>query len=115
MGGAGDNCRDSARCPGMPKVNQSVVIDIEQLRVGMFIELDMGWMNHPFPVSSFRLSSLGQIHVLRMMGLKQVRYVPARSSSLWVRKMIANPSLKKRQAADIFWLDSEGERKQASP
>jgi hypothetical protein len=79
----------------------------------MFIELDMGWMNHPFPVSSFRLSSLGQIHVLRMMGLKQVRYVPARSS-LRVRKMIANPSLKKRQAAGIFWLDSEGERKQAS-
>ena len=60
-------------------MNQSVLIDIDQLRVGMFIQLDLGWMNHPFPMSSFRVSSQEQIHTLRELGLKQVRYVPAKS------------------------------------
>lgn len=56
------------------------LIDIEKLRVGMFIQLGLGWVNHPFPTGSFRLSSLEQIHTLRQLGLKQVRYVPAKSA-----------------------------------
>ncbi|HYN58587.1 MAG TPA: DUF3391 domain-containing protein, partial [Rubrivivax sp.] len=31
-------------------------IDVEELRVGMFIHLDLGWMSHPFPVGSFRIT-----------------------------------------------------------
>ncbi|WP_255437581.1 HD-GYP domain-containing protein [Comamonas flocculans] len=58
---------------------ESVLINIEMLRVGMYVQLDVGWMNHPFATSSFRLSSPAQIQVLRELGLKQVRYVPSRS------------------------------------
>lgn len=54
-------------------------IDVARLRVGMFIRLDVGWMNHPFPVSQFRLSSPAQIDVLRSTGLHQVRWSPALS------------------------------------
>lgn len=57
----------------------SELIDISRLQVGMFVELDIGWMSHPFPTSSFRISSPGQIDVLRSLGLKQVRYVPGQS------------------------------------
>lgn len=46
----------------------------------MFIQLDLGWINHPFPTSSFRLASAAQIRVLRELGLKSVRYVPAKST-----------------------------------
>jgi HD-GYP domain-containing protein (c-di-GMP phosphodiesterase class II) len=60
-------------------VNTSVLIDIGQLRVGMYIQLDMGWMNHPFPVSSFRVSSEEQIAALRALKLDQVRYIPSKS------------------------------------
>lgn len=47
----------------------------------MFVELDLGWMAHPFPTGSFRISSDKQIETIRSLGLKRVRYVPARSDA----------------------------------
>lgn len=61
------------------EVNSSILIDISQLRIGMYIQLDMGWMRHPFPVSSFRVASADQITTLRELGLTEVRYVPKKS------------------------------------
>jgi putative nucleotidyltransferase with HDIG domain len=55
------------------------LIDVGQLKVGMFIHLDLGWMSHPFPLSSFKLSSEDQLVILRRLGLKQVRWSPGRS------------------------------------
>lgn len=60
-------------------MNSSILIDISQLRVGMYIQLDVGWMRHPFPVSSFRVASAEQIATLRDLGLTEVRYVPKKS------------------------------------
>lgn len=57
----------------------TVLIDINQLRVGMYIQLDVGWMHHPFPTSSFKVANTGQIELLRSLGLQQVRYLPAKS------------------------------------
>lgn len=60
-------------------VPDSVLINVEELRVGMFVRLDIGWMNHPFPTSSFRITSADQIQVLRDLGLTQVHYLPSKS------------------------------------
>lgn len=54
-------------------------IEVSQLRVGMFIHLDLGWMAHPFPLSSFRIASADQIETVRGLGLARVRWDPARS------------------------------------
>jgi len=54
-------------------------IDVDELRVGMFIHLDLGWMHHPFPVGSFRISHAGQIDKIRGLGLKQLRWSPEKS------------------------------------
>jgi HD-GYP domain-containing protein (c-di-GMP phosphodiesterase class II) len=45
----------------------------------MFIQLDGGWLSHPFPLSSFRIASPEQIATLRGLGLKQLRWVPEKS------------------------------------
>ena len=55
-------------------------IDVAQLRVGMFIYLDMGWMDHPFPVSNFKISNQSQIDTLQSLGLEQIRYAPDKST-----------------------------------
>lgn len=55
------------------------LIDVSQLTVGMFIHLDLGWMSHPFPLSSFKIASSDQLLILRRLGLKQVRWSPAKS------------------------------------
>ena len=49
-------------------------IDVASLRVGMFVHLDLGWLAHPFPLSSFRISSEEQITTIRALGLKRVRW-----------------------------------------
>ncbi|TXI17209.1 MAG: HD-GYP domain-containing protein [Roseateles sp.] len=55
------------------------LIDVNQLAVGMFIHLDLGWMSHPFPLSSFKITSADQLLVLRRLGLTQVRWSPSKS------------------------------------
>ena len=51
----------------------------EQLRVGLYVELELGWMAHPFPKGSFKISSERQIETIRGLGLSRVRVLPARS------------------------------------
>ena len=57
----------------------SSTIAVEDLRVGMFIQLDGGWLSHPFSLSSFRIVSLDQITTLRGLGLARVRWSPEKS------------------------------------
>ncbi|MBA3058224.1 MAG: DUF3391 domain-containing protein [Gammaproteobacteria bacterium] len=57
-------------------------IEIHQLRPGMFIELELGWMSHPFPTGSFKIGSEKQLAVIRSLGLKRVRHFPAKSDPL---------------------------------
>nr|WP_315483281.1 HD domain-containing phosphohydrolase [uncultured Undibacterium sp.] len=50
-----------------------------ELQIGMYIYLDMGWMEHPFPVNSFELRTQEQIQKLRELGLQKIRYAPEKS------------------------------------
>ncbi len=61
------------------KSEESVWIDVALLRVGHYVELDVGWMAHPFPTGSFKISSLKQIDVIKGLGKKQVRVIPRKS------------------------------------
>jgi HD-GYP domain-containing protein (c-di-GMP phosphodiesterase class II) len=54
-------------------------IAVEELRVGMYIHLEGGWLSHPFPLSSFRIASAEQISTLRGLGLARVQWVPEKS------------------------------------
>ena len=64
----------------MKNAGSTIQIEIEALRVGMFVHLDVGWMSHPFPLSSFRIASPDQIAIIRTLGLKKVRYSPEQSA-----------------------------------
>jgi putative nucleotidyltransferase with HDIG domain len=69
--------------------NQSMWIDVAQLRRGLYVQLDLGWMDHPFPKGSFRIVSDEQISTIRSLGLSQVRYFPAQSDAA---ALVAEPS-----------------------
>jgi putative nucleotidyltransferase with HDIG domain len=61
------------------KNSNSSFIDTTEIQIGMFIELGLGWMSHPFPTSSFKVSSQKQIDIIAGLGLARVRYVPHKS------------------------------------
>ena len=54
-------------------------ITMDQLRVGVYIILDLSWFEHPFAFSHFKIKSEEQIQTIRSLGLKTVRYNPALS------------------------------------
>jgi HD-GYP domain-containing protein (c-di-GMP phosphodiesterase class II) len=57
----------------------STSIAVDDLRVGMYVQLDGGWLRHPFARSSFRISDAGQLTTIRGLGVQQVRWVPEKS------------------------------------
>lgn len=58
----------------------SAQIAVEDLRVGMFVHLDLGWWAHPFALSSFKITAPDQIATIRGLGLERVRWSPDKSS-----------------------------------
>ncbi len=55
------------------------LLDVKSLRLGLFVELDVGWLAHPFPIGSFKLTSAKQIDTIRGLGLERVRVNLAKS------------------------------------
>ena len=59
--------------------NQQHFIDVSQLQVGLYVHLDLGWMDHPFTLSNFKVKDEAQILTIKKTGLKKLRYDPERS------------------------------------
>jgi HD-GYP domain-containing protein (c-di-GMP phosphodiesterase class II) len=59
----------------------STNIATADLQVGMFVHLDLGWMSHPFALSSFRIADAEQIATIRALGLARVRWSPEQSDT----------------------------------
>ena len=47
----------------------------EQRTVGVYVELDVGWMAHPFPSGSFKVSTTQQIEAIQGLGAKRIRCI----------------------------------------
>ncbi len=61
------------------KRNDFDFVALEDLRIGLFVDLDLGWMAHPFATSRFKISSARQIEVLKGLGVKRIRCIPSQS------------------------------------
>ena len=59
--------------------NQPHFIEVGQLQIGLYVHLDLGWMDHPFTLSNFKLKDEEQILKIKKIGLKKLRYDPKRS------------------------------------
>ncbi len=55
------------------------LIAIDQVCIGMFIKLDLSWFQHSFPMSSFKITNEQQIKELKALNLKHIRYVPEKT------------------------------------
>ncbi|WP_263143807.1 HD domain-containing phosphohydrolase [Pseudomonas sp. RIT-PI-AD] len=62
----------------MPDSN-ALYIAPDQLCVGLYVQLDLAWWEHSFAFSNFKIKDEAQIKALHKLGLKKVRYDPARS------------------------------------
>lgn len=93
--------------------NPSELIDVSELRTGMYVELELGWMAHPFPTGSFRISSDKQIETIRGLGLKQVHYVPAKSDTS-IAGLHSQPTVGEEAAAQALAREREFRKQRAA-
>jgi len=66
--------------------SEAKFIDVSDLRVGMYVFLDLDWMKHPFALNSFRISSRDQIETIRGFGIGQIRWSPEQSDPDVIRE-----------------------------
>lgn len=62
----------------MPE-NKSSYINVNELKIGHYVYLDVGWMHHSFTFNSFQISTDTEIAEIRSLGIRQIRYDPDRS------------------------------------
>lgn len=65
----------------MQGTGEFVSVDIDQLQVGMYVTLDLNWMEHQFLTNSFKIKNEKQLDQIRRLGLGTIRYNPARSDT----------------------------------
>lgn len=57
-------------------------VPADQLRLGLYIFIDLPWFRHPFTLNSFKISSEAQLRDLKALGEPHFRYDPERSDAL---------------------------------
>lgn len=65
--------------PSVQSIAAELLIETEQLKLGMFVVLDLSWMEHPFPFNRFVITSQTQIDQIQGIGLKRVKVITAQS------------------------------------
>ncbi len=51
-------------------------ISVDQLCIGLYVMLDVGWLNHSFARNSFRIKNDEQIRAIKSLGIKTIRIEP---------------------------------------
>ncbi|MDP2829404.1 MAG: DUF3391 domain-containing protein [Sulfuricellaceae bacterium] len=54
-------------------------VSVDRLRPGMYIHLELGWLDHPFSFNNFKIHDEKQLKTLRSLGLKDVVFLPDKS------------------------------------
>lgn len=57
----------------------TVNVPVEQLCVGLYVHLDVAWLDHSFALNSFKIKTEQEVQALRQLGLKSIRVNPAKS------------------------------------
>jgi len=65
----------------MPPKDTTHFVNVDQLQPGIYIYLDLHWVDHPFGFNSFKIKSQDQIQTLKQLKLTKVRYDPDKSDA----------------------------------
>jgi putative nucleotidyltransferase with HDIG domain len=79
---------------------------LQNLRLGLFVDLDVGWMAHPFPSSSFKIATERQIEILKGLGAERIRYIPSKSDEPPLQGEAAQALLDQAQSQQLKALEA---------
>lgn len=77
-----------------------IVISVEQIQEGLYIELPLKWSQHPFLMNHFLITNQKQINVIKKIGIKQLYYHDDKSKTAPLPKNAPTSEPDIAQAAD---------------
>lgn len=77
-------------------------VTMDQLRIGLYVHLDLRWFEHPFPFGHFKIKNEEQIRTIRGLGLTSVRYDPAQSDMAAAPAVVAPPVEAPQKTSDVI-------------
>jgi putative nucleotidyltransferase with HDIG domain len=80
---------------------EQFTISVDQLRIGLYVYIDVKWFEHPFAFNNFKIKSEDQITTIRGLGLQSVRYDPERSDVRPPAKVVGPAEPRQTPAAFI--------------
>ena len=78
-----------------------LMLEVHKLRIGMFVHLDLGWMDHPFPLNRFKISTNAQIEQIKGLRLKQVKVMTALSDPAALEDDVASAADRPTEPAPL--------------
>ena len=76
-----NNCAKGGSVAKNSATQSSFYVSADQLRVGLYVFIDLPWFKHPFTLNSFRIGSEEQLRDVRALGEARFRYDPERSDA----------------------------------
>ena len=76
-------------------------VAVRDLRLGLFVDLELGWMSHPFASSRFKIANARQLLALKNLGTDRIRCVPSKSDPLEAKPLETradSPAIQERAA-----------------
>ena len=100
-------------------MSDPVRISTDQLRIGLYVFLDLKWFEHPFAFNAFKIKSDDQIKTLLSLGLKSILYDPERSDlpmpEAAAAPSAATPRAARPSATDLATAPAQEPAPQAAP
>lgn len=90
-----------------------LLISVDRVQVGLYIELPLKWHEHPFLMGKFLIKDNKQLSTLRSLPLKEVWYYPDKSPAkpleTGVAPVVAEPTQEEvRESATSAWAEKKG-------
>ncbi|MEI6413007.1 MAG: HD domain-containing phosphohydrolase [Pseudomonadota bacterium] len=89
--------------------NQTIIP--QQLRVGLYVHLDIPWMEHPFLTNSFKIKDEAQLKTLLRLRMSSLRYEPGRSDCAPLPRPAVISAPREEDASslldDLLWIEKK--------
>ena len=72
--------------------NNYQTIPIGEVKIGMYIKLNLSWFSHSFPTSSFKITNQKELNQLLGLNLEEVRYYPSKSDLSAILESVETPA-----------------------
>ena len=96
---------------------RKIKLPTEKLLVGLMVDLELSWTQHPFLFSKFKIKSKADIAVIKQLGLKEVTVFPDQSDIQVAQEDKSEPNLTKetepKKLADQQWKEKNAKLEKA--